>query len=561
MNALTYPFDRLVRDADELAARFTDEKLRAFCGAFRELRECVLARDAGRDALLQELALIASCVAADRVWEIVLDSLVRISGAGRGFLLFSGDAGVCDVVAARHMDRRTIDPATEEISRGVVNMALGGMKPVLIEDAVHSAPFCGAESVSRLKLLSVLCVPLMVGERAVGVVYLENRKARGAFGPDTERAVVDFVGRMTFPVHKARPPSALAGRRLACDGQDATRAEAIDFDGVVGNSPALREVLDIVRVAAAGEIPVLIEGESGTGKELLARAIHRQSPRRDGEFVAVNCAALPAALLESELFGHARGAFTGAVRDRRGLFATAEGGTLFLDEVGELPLELQAKLLRVLQSGEYRPLGRDQTLHCNVRVVAATQRRLDEEIAAGNFREDLYFRLNGVRVRVPPLRERKEDIPVLAERFLRDFEPVGAGLAIDRQALACLIAYGYPGNVRELETAIRRAVLFARAGRIDARSLPESITRTSAGTVALPERVPESGAELLRAKERATRRAADEVERAFLDHAMDMADGRPGQAARLVGMNRSQFARMLSKHGLSRRRGRPGPSE
>ena len=325
------------------------------------------------------------------------------------------------------------------------------------------------------------------------------------------------------------------------------------LENLVGHDHRMLRIYDMVDSVADTRATVLVTGESGTGKSLVARAIHRRSARRDRAFVSVNCAALPHALLESELFGHTRGAFTGAVRDRRGLFSAADQGTIFLDEIGEMAPELQGALLRVLQSGEYRPVGSDEAAHADVRVVAATRRSLAEEVRAGRFREDLFFRLNGVHVRVPPLRERREDIPLLIGRFLEKFKVSGEEPALTDEARACLMAHDYPGNVRELETIIRRAVLFAKEGKIGIEALPPSVTKAGAETLLVPVRVPATGAQLLAAKRESSRAAADELERAFLLQALAASGNRPGEAARRAGMNRSQFEKMLSRHGLSGR--------
>jgi DNA-binding NtrC family response regulator len=325
------------------------------------------------------------------------------------------------------------------------------------------------------------------------------------------------------------------------------------IEDLVGNSEKMQEVYKLIGKVAASNTTILIRGESGTGKELIARAAHLGSPRRDRAFVSVNCAALPHALLESELFGHTRGAFTGAVRDRRGLFSAADRGTIFLDEIGEMAPELQGALLRVLQSGEYRPVGSDEAAHTDVRIVAATKRSLAEEVRAGRFREDLFFRLNGVHVRVPPLRERREDIPLLVGRFLEKFKVSGEEPALTDEARACLMAHDYPGNVRELETIIRRAMLFAKQGKIGIEALPPSVTKAGAETLLVPVRVPATGAQLLAAKRESSRAAASELERAFLLQALALSGNRPGEAARRAGMNRSQFEKMLSRHGLSGR--------
>ena len=501
-------------------------------------------------ALLREAALVISATSAPRVLELALDAMIRLSGAQRGFILLAHADGAQEVAAARNMERRRVKDAAGEISRRVVGAVLAEGKPVRLEDALHTAPFSLAESVTRLKLLSVLCAPIRAGDRVLGAVYLENRKAVGLFTEETERLVTEFAETVGAALRNAE---AFEDLRLSRDALRAAVTREHGFEGIEGRDRAFCELLKTVATAAKGDIPILIEGESGTGKELIARAVHLGSPRRERAFVSVNCAALPHALLESELFGHTRGAFTGAVRDRRGLFSSASGGTIFLDEIGEMAPELQGALLRVLQSGEYRPVGSDQAAHADVRVVAATKRSLDEEVRAGRFREDLFFRLNGVRVRVPPLRERREDIPLLVGRFLEKFKVTGEEAALTDEARACLMAHDYPGNVRELETIIRRAVLFARQGKIGIEALPQSVTEAGAETLLVPVRVPATGAQLLAAKRQSSRAAAFELERAFLLQALALSGDRPGEAARRAGMNRSQFEKMLSRHGLSGR--------
>ncbi len=253
---------------------------------------------------------------------------------------------------------------------------------------------------------------------------------------------------------------------------------------IVAASPVMIELLEVMERAAAFKATVLLTGESGTGKEVLARAIHAQSPRRDEAFVAINCGAIPETLLESELFGHARGAFTGADRPRRGLLVEASGGTLFLDEIGELPTPLQVKLLRVLQEEEVHPLGESKPRAVDVRVIAATARDLEDEVEAGRFRDDLFYRLNVVRLEVPPLRQRREDIPLLVDHFFAAFrdtldKPL---LGIADEALERLVAYSWPGNVRELENVIERAVILAAGDRLESSDLPDNLLRPTAGS-------------------------------------------------------------------------------
>ncbi len=256
-------------------------------------------------------------------------------------------------------------------------------------------------------------------------------------------------------------------------------AERFSFDNIIGRSPEMESILETVRKIAPHKTTVLLTGESGTGKELLARAIHRNSPRGRREMVAVNCGAIPDNLLESELFGHSKGAFTGAVKAKKGLFHTASASTLFLDEVGELPLSLQVKLLRVLETEVLRPVGATATEKIDVRLVAATSRNMEEEVRAGRFREDLYYRLNVLHVRVPPLRRRGEDIPPLVDHFLERFSrKFGRKLGtLDHVAMEAVLAYDWPGNIRELENALERAVLLSEGTEVGLDGFPPEVRR------------------------------------------------------------------------------------
>jgi len=245
--------------------------------------------------------------------------------------------------------------------------------------------------------------------------------------------------------------------------------------GMIGDSAPIRAVFDLIARVAPSHVSVLVQGETGTGKELVARALHQQSPRRAKPFLAENCAAVPANLLESELFGHTKGSFTGAISDRAGHFVAADGGTVFLDEIGDMPLAMQSKLLRVLQEGEVRPVGSNKTLHVDVRIVAASNKDLTEMVRARTFREDLFFRLNVITIRLPPLRERRSDVRLLARAFAAKAETeVGRRVALSEEALDALERWDWPGNVRELENVIRRASVFAK-GTIGVADLPAPI--------------------------------------------------------------------------------------
>jgi transcriptional regulator with GAF, ATPase, and Fis domain len=307
----------------------------------------------------------------------------------------------------------------------------------------------------------------------------------------------------------------------------------------------VQQLLTLVRKVAAVEQAVLLRGESGTGKELLARAVHDHSPRAGKPFVRVHCAALSASLLESELFGHVKGAFTGAVRDRPGRFELAHGGTLFLDEIGDVSWEVQTKLLRVLQEMTFERVGSSEPIKVDVRIIAATHQDLEKLIRLGRFREDLFYRLNVLPIAVPPLRERSEDIPELVQHFLRVY---GKGVQMDDDALATLKAAPWPGNVRQLENAIARAVVIAEGPVLTLNDLPAGLFQPTEEESAPTE---DSVVEVAPAGVQGERAERDRREREQLVRALAATKGNKAEAARALGLARSTLLSRLKKHGLS----------
>lgn len=323
-----------------------------------------------------------------------------------------------------------------------------------------------------------------------------------------------------------------------------TPAAVMDTSGMVGRSAAMVALYKEIARVAPTRSTVLVVGESGVGKELVARAIHRHGPHADGPFVPVNCGALPEHLLEAELFGHVRGAFTGAVAERKGLWEEADRGTLFLDEIGELPPAMQVKLLRALQEGEVRRIGAAHARRVDVRVVAATNRNLEADVAAGRFREDLYYRLSTVTLHVPPLRRRREDVPLLADAFLRKaVQSLGRSVRFAPETLAALAAYDFPGNVRELQAAVEYGALHARGGVIHPEDLPLKLQAAEAQTAAAPppSRPPSDFADLP---------TLDELERRYLVYVLEAVKGNRTRAAEILGIDRRTLYRMAERFGL-----------
>jgi two-component system, NtrC family, response regulator AtoC len=339
----------------------------------------------------------------------------------------------------------------------------------------------------------------------------------------------------------------LANRRLRSEVQQFREAfSGDDFHGMVGDSRAMQQLYEEIASVAVASGPVLIVGESGTGKELVSRAIHQESERRNGPFLAVNCAGIPADLLESEFFGHAAGAFTGAVKKHQGIFSRSDGGTLLLDEIGEMPMNLQAKLLRVLQEGVIRPVGGESDIAVDVRIVAATNRDLEQLVRDGGFREDLFYRMETFALHIPPLRDRERDLEMLATRLMRRFslEQGRQVSAFSNEAMECLKAYPFPGNVRELQNAIERAVTFCREDTIQIEHLPTRIRnfrddgdqKAGQGVQAgLMEKLVEGQA----------LPSLEELESRYIRHVLEQVDGNKRQAAGILGVSRQTLYRKL----------------
>jgi two-component system response regulator HydG len=382
-----------------------------------------------------------------------------------------------------------------------------------------------------------LCRRVAEGHPGLPVVVITGQGSMEAAVAALRSGAYDFV---TKPVDEKllAPCLARAGQSRVLQREVQRLRREVDggrpLEDVVGSSAAMRRVYELVARVAASDASVLIHGETGTGKELVARSIHAKSLRKEGPFVAINCAAVPANLIESELFGHARGAFTDAKTSRAGLFVEANGGTLFLDEIGEMPIEVQPKLLRALQERKVRPVGSNSEIPFDARVVAATNKDLEVEVDERRFREDLYYRINVVKIELPPLRERGTDVLAIAEHLLRRLTR-GKNLTLSPQAAERLMAYDWPGNVRELENCMERAVALARFDQVTVEDLPEKVRSHRSDRLVVSA---EDTSELV---------TLDELERRYIQRVLKMLGGNKSRAAQVLGLDRRTLYRKLER--------------
>ncbi|MCB1215514.1 MAG: sigma-54-dependent Fis family transcriptional regulator, partial [Deltaproteobacteria bacterium] len=433
------------------------------------------------------------------ILEKIMDSAIQLTGAKRGFLILTGldflNPGKKHIEVARHYDRKSLSAEEQKLSNSLINHVLKDKKVLLSANAQKEKDFALYQSVQLLKVKSILVTPLSWKKKIVGVLYLDNAHSAHLFKKHhitllkilSELAITALNHGKIFEKLKSKHLKTLEEKRvlkiqvsqksqeIEAIQQELEKAkthseEILSYADMIGRSEAMRSVFRLIKKVADTKIPVIIYGESGTGKELVARALHEKSSRVNQVFVSENCSAIPEQLLESELFGHQKGAFTGADRNKEGLFQYASQGTLFLDEIGDMPLKLQPKLLRVLQEEAVRPLGSKTITKINTRIIAASHQNLKDLISKRHFRQDLYYRLNGITINLPPLRERREDIPLLIQHFLKKHSS-GKVATIKPQAIKILMQYNWPGNIRELENTLRNAIIFCEGNLIEEKTL------------------------------------------------------------------------------------------
>ncbi|HYG78834.1 MAG TPA: sigma 54-interacting transcriptional regulator [Pyrinomonadaceae bacterium] len=488
------------------------------------------------NTLLQISMAVNSIHSLEKFQRRLLELILEIVPAERGAVLLV-DERSGELVPSVSFSRLSAGDETVCVSRTVVMRAIRESAAILSNDVSAGAPPDPAGSLAAPGVRALLCAPLILLEKCIGVIYLDTHDAATTFNDHHLQLLTAIAAVAVIAIENLQRVERLEGENQRLSKEVSIRHK------MVGESLRMRDFYQFVAKVAPAEVTVLIRGESGTGKELAARALHANSPRARKPFVAINCATLTEMLLESELFGHEKGAFTGAIALKRGKLEIADGGTLFLDEVGELALNIQAKLLRVLQEREFERVGGTRTLRVDIRVIAATNKDLAEAVRGGAFREDLYYRLNVISFTMPPLRERREDIPLLASYFAAECSKRAKRKTahISAEARSYLQSYDWPGNVRELENAIEHAVVLGSTERILPEDLPETILETAIS----------AGAPVAKFYD-----AIRETKRRLLLDAIQQAHGNYTEAAKLLGIHPNNLHRLVRSMDLKRSLGK-----
>jgi len=498
----------------------------------RLLRELPATSQVARNlnALLKISRVVHATRGLEELQAQLLDLIFEVIPAGRGAILLAEGAGQefnCLYARTRHAGH----PQLVRVSRTIARQVMKENVAILGVDVAASGALRDVESLVASEVRSLLCVPLTVFQRVIGCIYLDSTNSASRFQEDHLQLMAAIAGISAVALDNAR--------RVQWLEQENQRliTEVRQEQSLVGEGARMKEIFQFLARVAPTESTVLIEGESGTGKELAARALHRNSHRGSKQFVAINCAAIPESLLESDLFGHERGAFTDAAVLKKGRLEVADGGVVFLDEIGELAPALQVKLLRVLQEREFERVGGTHTIKVDIRLIAATNRDLNEAVRNGQFRQDLYYRLAVVRLTMPPLRERREDIPMLTRHFVQKYAKRSKvkPKPVSREAMAALVNYEWPGNVRELENAIERALVMGSSDSVLLEDLPESLMEQ------------ESAAELHEGKYHAS---VKELKKQLIFDAVEQTRGNYVEAAGILGVHPNYLHRLIRNLGV-----------
>jgi Nif-specific regulatory protein len=548
-----------IRIFEKLDATHDLERAR---GALFRIKPAGKAPDTGVVGLYEIVKIINSTLDLQEVLGRVLDLAIRRLRAERGMILLLDP--ITNALRTRVVRNiKEVEGESKRSPQSIVKEVIQSGSSVMSADARADERFIESETVITENILSILCVPLIIKERIAGAIYVDHRQARHLFSQKDLNFLEAFADQAAVAIENARLYEELeeARTRLSLENDSLRREVLVEkhLDSVVGQSEAVAKIQFAIRKAAAGHSTVLIRGESGTGKGLVARIIHNVSPRRNGPFIKFNCAALPETLAESELFGHEKGAFTGADRRKLGRFELANNGSIFLDEIGKMTLAIQAKLLRVVEDKEFERVGGTQTIKTDVKIIAATNLDIERAIEQNTFREDLFYRLNIIPLMLPPMRERKDDIPLLAEHFIRKIcKDLGVETkSLEQGVLDLFLRYNWPGNVRELEATLHRAIvmsngevitradfygLFADAGII--------MTGPSGASPASPSML-----NPLIGKMDITSEVYDEVmsniDKQLIERALENSGGRIREASRRLGLARNTLKAKIQKYNIA----------
>ncbi|MCU0607194.1 MAG: sigma-54-dependent Fis family transcriptional regulator [Candidatus Edwardsbacteria bacterium] len=511
-----------------------------------EHQPAALAQDAGSLNLLLEVSQRLNRVTnIDQLLDVIMDSVMQLTRAERGFLMLHDAEGVLRFRVIRNATNQVWEGEDYQVSHTITEQVVSSAQPLWVRDTGQDPRLSQSASVADLRIRSCLCVPLFAGQAArtvTGVIYVDSQQVQQGFEPRDLDLLTAIAGQAAIAIENAQLIAGIKAleeeKRRALEQENLSLQKMLEAKGeLLGQCPGMEQVFSMIRRVAGSEVSVLVLGESGTGKSLVARAIHDLSLRKDKPFIVIDCGAIPENLLESELFGYEKGAFTGAYGRKLGKFELADGGTVFLDEIGELPPALQLKLLRVLQEGQLEHIGGRETIKVDVRVVTATNRDLARDVESGRFRKDLFYRLNVITILLPSLRDRGDDILMLASVFLERFAAKHKKriAAFGSDAKAALLAHGWPGNVRELEHKVERAVIMCDGARIDAGHLELAAPPGAADKTCAP-----SPGRLKDAK--------SEIERTLLAQALSACQGDITATARQLGIARQQIYRMMKKY-------------
>ncbi len=492
------------------------------------------------EGLIKINQLLVSTVDPNDLLETILESALRlfsVEGCSIGLIdEAKGQLAFIDMAGKAKAEEFRVD-----LGHGIAGWVAQTGQGVVSNDVSQDLRFFrGIDKKTGFKTKSILCAPLKQRDQLIGVIEALNTTNPNGFTQEDLQLLTAFGGLAAIAINRAKVFATVRNTSVAFQEvvQDRYRL-------VIGTSAVMQEVLRLARTVAATNTTVLLLGESGTGKEVVARAIHQWSARMDHPFIAVNCVALTPDLLESELFGHEKGAFTGAIAQKKGKFELAEGGTIFLDEIGDLARNLQAKLLRVLQEREFQRVGGTKDIRTDIRILAATNRDLYQAVQSGSFREDLYYRLNVVSITLPLLRDRKEDLPVLVQHFTEQYcrEMKRSPMGIEPPAMELVQSYPWPGNVRELQNAIERAVVFCSGPSITETDLPAEIHKQASSSADVVTQSPIINLSPLA-------EATNAFQRTLIHKALEATGGKQAQAAQLLDLPQSNLSRLMKRLGL-----------